>query len=205
MYCRNCIWKKEECKGSFFCCKQNNHYRLITDLTENATRLLDCMNDEWYCSKDDYCTICNKPKTKTVAAGMVCYKCDDWANKKKKVTMNKQETSRLIEIMQAFVDGKRIQYKGKNEIVWKDCPNPIWDAGCDYCIKPELKDRPLKPEELIELKGKWLKRKSDGLLAQVTAISFITEAVYCFNWYKLYELMLDWTHEDGSPVSKIEG
>ncbi len=49
-------------------------------------------------------------------------------------------TKQKIEVMQAFVDGKPIQYKGNDKwSTWKDMPvEPTWDWNYfDFRIKPE--------------------------------------------------------------------
>jgi len=47
-------------------------------------------------------------------------------------------TAEKIEIMQAYENGKAIEYKGKNSEMWipNECPTWGWDM-CDYRIKPE--------------------------------------------------------------------
>lgn len=55
--------------------------------------------------------------------------------------MNRKETAERIKIMQAFVDGKQIQYK-EYDGKWKDVKDPIWSCDNEYRIKPEPKYRP---------------------------------------------------------------
>lgn len=44
----------------------------------------------------------------------------------------------LIPIMQAFVDGKKIQVRDAAEdSTWLDTPNPDWYPGKEYRVKPE--------------------------------------------------------------------
>lgn len=57
--------------------------------------------------------------------------------------MNRKETAERIKIMQAFVDGKQIEFKdcmGR----WCEAENPLWnwDSGGKYRIKPKPKYRP---------------------------------------------------------------
>lgn len=55
--------------------------------------------------------------------------------------MTREETVERIKVMQAFVDGKQIQYKesgGK----WKDVKDPMWSSINEYRIKPKPKYRP---------------------------------------------------------------
>lgn len=59
--------------------------------------------------------------------------------------MNRKETAERIKIMQAFVDGKQIEFTdcmGR----WCEAKNPSWnwDSERKYRIKPEPKYRPFK-------------------------------------------------------------
>ena len=56
------------------------------------------------------------------------------------LTMNRKETAERIKVMQAFVDGKQIQYKD-GDGKWKDIKDPIWSRANEYRIKPEPKYR----------------------------------------------------------------
>lgn len=60
--------------------------------------------------------------------------------------MTKEETVERIKVMQAFVDGKQIQYK-EDDGRWKDVKDPIWARANEYRIKPEPKYRPFKDAE----------------------------------------------------------
>ena len=62
--------------------------------------------------------------------------------------MDRKETAERIKIMQAFVDGKQIEFKdcmGR----WCEAKNPLWnwDSEGKYRIKPEPKYRPFKDAE----------------------------------------------------------
>lgn len=56
--------------------------------------------------------------------------------------MTKEETKNLIVVMQAYVDGKQIQYTAAESEYWTDAKSPEWDPNYDYRIKPEPKYRP---------------------------------------------------------------
>lgn len=57
--------------------------------------------------------------------------------------MTREETAERIKIMQAFVDGKQIQYK-ESDGKWKDVKDPMWSSIDEYRIKPEPKYRPFR-------------------------------------------------------------
>ena len=53
-----------------------------------------------------------------------------------------RETKEHIEVMQAFIDGKEIEFKQDSyEEIWKDCITPIWDF-CEY----KYRIKPSEPE-----------------------------------------------------------
>ncbi|WP_045736771.1 hypothetical protein [Xanthomonas sp. MUS 060] len=53
--------------------------------------------------------------------------------------MNKTETQRMIEVMQAYIDGKQIECGDVGSCsVWTTISDPLWDWGCcDYRVKQE--------------------------------------------------------------------
>lgn len=57
--------------------------------------------------------------------------------------MNRKETAERIEIMQAFVDGKQIEFKDSMGR-WCEAKNPLWnwDSERKYRIKSKPKYRP---------------------------------------------------------------
>ena len=61
--------------------------------------------------------------------------------------MTVQEIREAAKVMEAYANGKKIQYlNDDNE--WIDAPNPLFDwDNCVYRIKPEPKYRPFKTQE----------------------------------------------------------
>ena len=57
--------------------------------------------------------------------------------------MTREETRDLIAVMQAYVDGKQIQWKHISDM-WMDTTEPLWDNKTSYRVKPETKYRPFK-------------------------------------------------------------
>lgn len=60
--------------------------------------------------------------------------------------MTIEETKERIAVMQAYVDGKQIQWEcsdGK----WADVPEPSWSINGNFRVKPEPKYRPFKDAE----------------------------------------------------------
>lgn len=62
-------------------------------------------------------------------------------------------TKAMIEVMQAYLDGKQVQWKDRGIVnEWKDCKEePSWHLDNDYRIKPEPKQVVIKQSELEEI------------------------------------------------------
>ena len=97
--------------------------------------------------------------------------------------MTKEETKKQIakaqdriDLMQAYVDGKQIQYFNRLEGKWEDTTDPRWSHGSSYRIKPESKYRPfVNFEECWQEMQKhqpfgWIKDTEDGTYIMVTNI-----------------------------------
>lgn len=57
--------------------------------------------------------------------------------------MTKEDIAECIKVMQAYVEGKQIQYVDSETEDWADIESPIWNWDTyDYRIKPEPKYRP---------------------------------------------------------------
>ena len=97
--------------------------------------------------------------------------------------MTKEETKKQIakaqdhiDLMQAYVDGKHIQYFNRLEGKWEDTTDPRWSHGSSYRVKPEPNYRPFKNvEECWKEMQKhqpfgWIKDKEDGHYSMVTTV-----------------------------------
>ena len=60
--------------------------------------------------------------------------------------MTREETKELLPIIQAFVEGKIIQYKNSSG-VWAETDCPVWAKHTEYRVKPEPKYRPFQSQE----------------------------------------------------------
>lgn len=103
--------------------------------------------------------------------------------------------------MQAFVDGKQVEAKSKNECVWGICFDPVWDwKHLDYRIRPELRESTYRPyKDFAEFRkdwekhGGWVKDYADNDIRLCNAFS----PQWYFNNYV-------WA-DDGSPCGvKVE-
>lgn len=90
--------------------------------------------------------------------------------------MNREQAKELLPIIQAFADGKTVQFKNSFED-WIDCDNIMFNRPPkDYRIKPEPKYRPFKNvEECWQEMQKhqpfgWLKHKTDNVYSFISKI-----------------------------------
>ena len=123
--------------------------------------------------------------------------------------MKRSYTADYIKVMQAYVEGKQIQYK--DDEVWIDIDDPDWDwHNWEYRIKPEPNYRPFRnAEECWQEMQKhhpfgWIKDKEDGHYSMVTTVdAFYDDKNYIkisgdHNW-SFAETMNVYTFADGTP------
>ena len=81
--------------------------------------------------------------------------------------MTREEAKELLPIMQAFAEGKTIEFRSYGG-AWKVANTPTWSSHLIYRIKPEPKYRPFKTKEECwnEMQKHqpfgWLKSKKNG-------------------------------------------
>lgn len=91
--------------------------------------------------------------------------------------MNRSEANDLLSIIQAFVEGRKIEYRELGEEHWSETSTPTFDIESnEYRIKPEPKYRPFKDvEECWQEMQKhqpfgWLKHKTDNVYSFISKI-----------------------------------
>ena len=81
--------------------------------------------------------------------------------------MTREEAKELLPIIQAYVEGKTVQYEFYTDI-WKDIKEPSFRSDVKCRIKPEPKYRPFKTQEecwnemMKHQPFGWLKSKMNG-------------------------------------------
>ena len=61
--------------------------------------------------------------------------------------MTRKEAKKLLPIIQAYAEGKTVQYFSAGGRRWVDCNDPLFSKDVKYRIKPEPKYRPFKTQE----------------------------------------------------------
>lgn len=90
--------------------------------------------------------------------------------------MTREEIKEAAKVMEAYADGKKIQYlNDDNE--WIDAPNPLFDwDNCVYRIKPEDTYRPFKTQE--ECWNEMLKHQPFGWVKSPRGELFCIDKVF---------------------------
>ena len=122
--------------------------------------------------------------------------------------MTREEAKELLPIMQAFVDGKKIEYSNDGED-WIETETPTWDTDYVYRIKPEPKYRPFKTQE--ECWNEMHKHPDFGWVIR-SGVYLNISGVYCDTIYTLEDsdgihfdyAFLELTFTDGAPFGVKE-
>ena len=84
--------------------------------------------------------------------------------------MTRKEAKELLPIIQAFAEGKEIEYYDCNDDDWIKTDTPIWASKINYRIKPEPKYRPFKTQE--ECWNEMLKHQPFGFVVSKDSIDY---------------------------------
>ena len=94
--------------------------------------------------------------------------------------MTREEAKELLPIMQAFAEGKTIEYRGSGG-AWKVAHTPTWSSHLFYRIKPEPRYRPFKTQEecwnemLKHQPFGWVKSKDKDYFHLIGLVQFESE------------------------------
>ena len=131
--------------------------------------------------------------------------------------MTREEAKELLPIIQAFAEGKTIEYRGYGG-AWKVAQTPTWSSHLCYRIKPEPRYRPFKTQEECwnEMQKHqpfgWLKSKKNGRFRCIGEVSWSDE-------FKIVHIALstseslsrssnsvldEYTFADGAPFGVME-
>ena len=94
--------------------------------------------------------------------------------------MTRKEIKEFLPIMQAFADGKKIEYSNDGED-WIETETPTWNTDFVYRIKPQQKYRPFKSQEecwnemLKHNPFGWVKSKDKGYFHLIGLVQWASE------------------------------
>ena len=123
--------------------------------------------------------------------------------------LTREKLKELLPIMQAFAEGKSVEYMDSDGLWWKT-ENPIWEDGTKYRIQPEIKYRPFKSKEecwsemMKHTPFGWVSSKNEEATAFVYFICTnyirVNDGYSINGWCFNYEEMFDkYTFGDGTP------
>ena len=119
--------------------------------------------------------------------------------------MTREEAKHLLPIIQAYADGKNIQYLNK-DYIWEEFDDNTFSGGVSYRIKPEPKYRPFKTTEecwnemLKHQPFGWIRNKLTNTLYNITTIYKKNDIVTITTEYSVLtssELLEDFVFIDG--------
>jgi hypothetical protein len=116
--------------------------------------------------------------------------------------MNKARAKELLPIIEAFANGKTIEYLFSGE--WRVAAFPDWNPGIKYRIKPDPKLVPFKFEDNLLFRDRWIYDKSNIVPGIMRIISYNDSNIHtefkCIGYkYLLENYCFD---DDKSPCGK---
>lgn len=115
--------------------------------------------------------------------------------------MNKERAKELLPIIEAFVNGKVIEYLFVGE--WRVATCPDWTPGVKYRIRQEPKLIPFTFEDNLLFRDKWIRLKKNDFNRYLKIVSYESDVVSIKNQSLSYGVLFkDYTFEDGSPCGK---
>lgn len=110
----------------------------------------------------------------------------------------------IIEVIQAHIEGKQIQYYDNVRYEWLDCEdnNPCWNFySTDYRVKPESNVRPYKDRE--ECWNDMQKHEPLGWTIDKDNGSYVFSSVISSD-LNFESILKSYTYLDGSPFGIVE-
>lgn len=121
--------------------------------------------------------------------------------------MTREEAKELLPIIQAFAEGKTIEYRESGG-AWKVAHTPTWSSCLSYRIKPEPKYRPFKTQE--ECWQEMLKHQPFGWVRSTMSdnlylIEHISDEIDYNRTFASYNEAFEWVKfADGTPFGVME-
>ena len=115
--------------------------------------------------------------------------------------MTREELIKYWDVIQAFKEGKQIQFKDFITHTWKDTTDPKFQLEVEYRVKPESTKRTPTIEEVEQwfLDNKVFINKN-GILIRIESLNKKDKEVYFDSWYNINEFCKQFTHYDGSEL-----
>lgn len=109
--------------------------------------------------------------------------------------MTIEETKERIAVMQAYVDGKQIQWE-RSDGKWADVPKPSWSINENFRIKPEPEYRPFKDAD--ECWQEMLKHEPFGWVRNKFNHNGVIATIICLDSRKEFRIHTNFNHGNTS-------
>lgn len=116
--------------------------------------------------------------------------------------MTREEAKELLPIMQAFAEGKSVQFSDDGN--WYETENPAFESGTMYCIKPEPKYRAFNTKEECwnEMHKHpdfgWVVAKDNKIMYHICVVGIVYVVIDSMSPI-FYEAFTDYEFTDGKP------
>ena len=117
--------------------------------------------------------------------------------------MTREALSKHWNVIQAFKEGKQIQYNDSVPQIWQDTTDPQFKLAVEYRVKPEATKRIPTIEEVEQwfLDNKVFRYKNTDNLARINKISKGSFEPICItHWISIKEFCEYYTNYDGSEL-----
>jgi len=116
--------------------------------------------------------------------------------------LNREQLKMHWKEVEAWKDGKQIQYRIDEEDYWEDVDDPSFCTQYDYRVKPEPELIPFDYSDAEFLLGKALKSVDGTLMAMVHAVGETSGVRAGYITYSYNDFLKTFTFLDGSPCGK---
>lgn len=110
--------------------------------------------------------------------------------------MKREEAKEMLPIIQAYADGKQIQYFEVCTRRWEDITAPSWIRGIPYRVKPEPKYRPFKDAD--ECWQEMLKHEPFGWVRNKFNHNGVIATIICLDSRKEFRIHTNFNHGNTS-------
>lgn len=108
------------------------------------------------------------------------------------------------DVIIAWANGARIEYRNFDSNVWQEISNPNWMAYIEYRIKQEPKLVPFDADDAKKIVGKIVKNTSIEPTFSIITTANSNEVIIGSTPFNYDTLFKYFTFSDGSPCGKIQ-
>lgn len=118
------------------------------------------------------------------------------------MNLSKEQLKMHWKEIQAWADGKQIQYRTDDDCEWEDIKDPAFYTDCEYRVKPDPLLIPFDYSDAEFLLDKKVKSVDGTLMAMVHAVGDTSGIRAGYVTYSYKEFLKTFTFFDGTPCGK---